>query len=417
MSFTIHCRRAQVNDHRSLLYDLPQFSGAQWICQTIEDIIRIIPCHIQRSLGRTKGRRIGKLNVNQIINCPAKLQYSRHGINALIHAAFSDSLSAQHLPVLQAENHLQGKDLSPGVIGHMGCGIGQSIAVILAIHEPFPFQSPFILARGGCRKAKDLQDGTSYHAFVLSFSAGNIVSGQPCLPIGWACQSQSSFLPGLMVKGHHGITYGIYAFCTGLHVLIDQNMPSFTNTDAAVRQEGRIWPYANGQYHKISWQRCPISQMYFQFIIIYRDKLLHAAAKEQIDSILTQFFFCQHNHIIIKRREYMRHRFHQCDIHAPLPEILRRLHADKSATNYHSFALGITLSQLAHSICIRHIPKRHDMRMVNAGNRRTQRLGTGRKHQCIIIFCVFLLSGLDGDYLLLRIYADNLALDTHIHVE
>ena len=200
----------------------------------------------------------------------------------------------------------------------------------------------------------------------------------------------------------------------GRHIFIDQNMPALPERNAAPVEERCIGTHADRKRDEIPMYHTPTGKTYADPTILLLLKSGNSIPKRKLYAVPTQLILKQGNHICVEDRKDMRHRLDQSNRQLSLTQIFRKLHADEAAADHNNAAARTDKG--TNAIRILHTAQRRDTRMIDAGDRRTQRLCPRREQQRIITFRVYAVRRAHLYGTIFRIHTCDLTAHTHVDV-
>ena len=365
--------------------------------------------HIHRILGGGEGRRIGQLQLLQVVDGKAVAHGGGNLVDALVHTLVAGDLAAED-NALRRIDQLDLHRVAAGVIAGMGGAEG----VALLIGDTDGLERGLAGAGGGSRHIEDLGDGGALGAGVDPVLAGDDVRYQSGLPVGGRSQRDALLLTGDNIPHRDGVADGVDIGHIGAQPLVHQNLPAAAELDAAALQEAGFRPDADAEDDHL--RRDPGAVREDDAV---RGELRRGGVQAEADAFGADVIVQVVGHILVQVGHDVALSLDDGDLYTGSVEVLRHLNADKAAAD-HRGRLGLVLGDIVvDGVGVGDVAQSKDLCGVDSLDGRPHRRRTGGEHQHIIALGVGLTGGevFDLNALGSGVHTEHLIVHPHIDIE
>ena len=208
-------------------------------------------CHVHRILGRGIWRRIGELQVFQILHRAAEPNDSGNNVDPLIRTVCSHDLGAQHLPGRHPEDQLNEHRRRTRIESHMGV-LGQYHGrVIFSFCLSPSFQFLLIQTGGSRRHVEYLGDGSAVEARIFHIPPRYPVGDDPAFLRSRTCKGCGLSVTCDDAVCLHHISGGIDVRIRGFHELVDLHVTSFVQLQAGILRKPAVRLHPDGKDYRL----------------------------------------------------------------------------------------------------------------------------------------------------------------------
>ena len=411
----VFIRGANVDQHCVCIVQIAQFVPVNDLHQTGEDVVRHQSCHVDRVFGRGEGRRVGVLDLFQIIDAFLVFEDMRHHVDALIHSVKTHDLRAQQSAVGRIEDDLDGHWQGVRIVTRVGRGMDDRGY----IGDVFVFEHFLGNPGGSDRELKDFGDRGLDRAHILAFVAQHhIIRGNASLFVGRTCQIGEERLSGDGAGEDDGISHRVDQRIGGLQVFIDHDAFVDAQFQPGILCQFAIRTHPDREQHQIRLQRFSALEPHVQ-TVGFPHKRIHRVFEIKFHALGLQMLMNLGCHFIIQRGHDLLRHLHDSHEDAQMMQVFSHFQTDEAGTHDHRALHIMTFDIGLDPVGIGNAAQGEDLRFRNAGNARTQRLCTRGKQQLVVRLGIFLagLCFFDRDGFGRAVYPHDLGIDADIHIQ
>ena len=384
VALRVFLRRARVQQRNAAIArERGHILIVKLLYEPLFDVLRHKARHVDRILGRGKGRRVGEIKVLERDGAHPRLHGRGQHVDALIYAIEAHDLRAQQPERALFVKHLHGHHFAAGIVRSVAGGRKHD----LFISEPRRAGRALVEPRGGGCHIEELDHRRALRAAVYAIQPTDVVRGHASLLVGWASQRNQRFLSGHQMADLHRVAHGVNVHLGSLHALVHGNAALRTQFQPRRARQLAVRRYADGQHHHIRLHARRVVQAGENAAVLFL-KPCRAAAQQQFHAFGKEFRVHEGGHIRVQRAEELIHLFHQRHMEAARPEVLRHFQADKTPADHRGRLRRLRIDELADAQRVLHGAQGENPLQFHARQIGHHRPRAGRENQLIVAFLI-----------------------------
>ncbi len=280
---------------------------------------------VDRRLGRAVGRRIGELELGQVVDGHASLHRRGQHVDLLLDIPAADDLGAQQGAIVAAQ-HLHVQNLRPGVVG----GVGQGVDVDPAERGLGGGQRRGSPADTRCGHAEDLHHARPQRTAVAAVAATDVLGRDAALAIGRPGQRDQGRLTAHTVGDRDRVAHREDAGIAAAQMVIHGDAAPGAEVQAGGGRQLAVRAYSHGHDHQVRLQAFAALQHDGERAVRRRPLDRGGGlAQVQHNALAGQLLVQRFRHLGVQGAQDVRQNVDQMHLEATRPEVLRHLDADE----------------------------------------------------------------------------------------
>ena len=272
---------------------------------------------------------------------------------------------------------------------------------LLVVGDPEPLEGFLARAGPGDAAAEEPADRRALRAAETRVAPGDHVRRDPALPVGRSGQRDQAPLAGHEVLDLDGVADREDVRIARAHLVVDLDAAALAEGQPGRLRQIGIGTHAERDDHHVGRMNLARLRFDLERVVGRLAEFLDAVAERELDAVHLQMAADEPGVFRIERGHHLVEHLHDRDVEPEMAKVLGGLQPDETSadhdrllgrTHHLNAGIGVHAGQVGRTLFdpfadrprVGHGPDLEDAGKVDAGKRRANRLGPGRKHQLVV---------------------------------